>query len=74
MTLAPARRVATSLAAVLATWLLAGLLLAPSARAEEPVRGRAHPPLRLPRIDGEGTLDLHALRGRKVLLIQFASW
>ncbi len=44
--------------------------------------GEVHPDLELPRIDatpgagddGAGTLRLSALRGRKVLLIEFASW
>lgn len=30
--------------------------------------------LELPTIDGERTIRLSALRGRKLLLIQFASW
>lgn len=42
--------------------------------ADEPARGEAHPALRLPTIDGTRSIDLHALRGRKVVLIQFASW
>lgn len=47
---------------------------APGARAEEPTVGKPHPEVRLPTIDGESTVSLDALRGSKVLLIQFASW
>jgi len=36
--------------------------------------GRQIPSIELPRIDGNGTLDLADLRGRKVLLVQFAAW
>jgi len=37
-------------------------------------RGHPLPGLVLPTIDGQGTVDLAGLRGKKVLLIQFASW
>ena len=50
------------------------VLAAPVAHAEDPVVGRPHPEVRLPTIDGESTVSLDALRGSKVLLIQFASW
>ena len=36
--------------------------------------GQPAPPLRLPTVDGQSTLDLQDLRGRPVLLIEFASW
>ena len=36
--------------------------------------GHPLPGLVLPTIDGKATLDLADLRGKKVLLIQFASW
>lgn len=37
--------------------------------------GARIPSLELPRIDGGGeTVDLADLRGRKLLLVQFASW
>lgn len=49
----------------------AALLVLPSA-ADVRV-GEAFPDLRLPTIDG-GTLSLSSLRGRKLLLIEFASW
>lgn len=55
---------------------LAALMHAPlpAATAAEPVVGKAHPPLRLPTIDRAQTIDLRSLVGKKVLLIQFASW
>lgn len=65
------------------TWMLVlGLLLSGSkgAAAEDPepgsapVVGEAYPALRLPTIDGKQTLDLRQLRGKKLLLIEFASW
>jgi hypothetical protein len=37
-------------------------------------RGQPLPGLVLPTIDGQETVDLAGLRGKKVLLIQFASW
>ena len=36
--------------------------------------GQLHPDLELPTIDGGRTLRLSELRGRKLLLIEFASW
>lgn len=36
--------------------------------------GERIPDLELPLIDGSGSFDLAALRGERVLLIQFASW
>lgn len=36
--------------------------------------GRPLPDLRLPTIDGTRTIDLAQLRGKKLLLIEFASW
>ena len=36
--------------------------------------GRRLPAVELPRIDGRGSVDLGTLRGRKLLLIHFASW
>ncbi|MEM9802559.1 MAG: hypothetical protein AAGA20_19690 [Planctomycetota bacterium] len=36
--------------------------------------GQRVPAVELPLIDGSGTLSLADLRGRKLLLIQFASW
>jgi len=42
--------------------------------AEEPVAGQPMPELRLPTIERDKTISLHSLRGKKVLLIEFASW
>ncbi len=50
------------------------LVLALPLHAEEPVIGKLHPDLRLPTIDGKRTIRLSDLRGKKVMLIQFASW
>ncbi len=36
--------------------------------------GEVHPDVRLPNLNGEGSLRLSDLRGQKVLLIEFASW
>lgn len=36
--------------------------------------GSVVPELELPLVDGSGVFDLASLRGKKVLLIQFASW
>ncbi len=36
--------------------------------------GEALPALRLPTIDGERTVDLRELTGKRTLLIEFASW
>ena len=49
-------------------------LMSHVADAEEPVVGKHHPALRLPTIDGTQTIDVRTLAGKKVLLIQFASW
>ena len=47
---------------------------APAAHAGDVDVGDPHPEIRLPTIDGRETVSLDALRGTKVLLIQFASW
>ncbi len=36
--------------------------------------GQPHPDFTLPSIEGHGPISLAQFRGRKVLLIQFASW
>lgn len=54
------------------TLLLLVLLAGGTVRAGESEAAR-DPDLRLPTIDGE-TFDLGSLRGRKVLLVEFASW
>jgi hypothetical protein len=47
-----------------------------SAKAEPyaPIVGQRHPDFTLPRIDNRAPVSLSDLRGKKVLLIQFASW
>lgn len=45
-----------------------------SALAGEPEVGELYPELRLPTIDGSQTISIRGLRGKKVLLIEFASW
>lgn len=64
---------ARALLALVFTTLLA-IPWPPPAHAEEAVVGQPHAEIHLPTIDGEGSLSLHAQRGTKVLLIQFASW
>ncbi|MDJ0523701.1 MAG: hypothetical protein QNJ90_16665 [Planctomycetota bacterium] len=49
-------------------------LAAPAAEAAEPRVGELHPELRLPTLDGTQTISLRSLRGKRVLLLQFASW
>ena len=52
-------------------------LLAASPRpalAKKPRVGERVAALRLPTIDGTQTVDLRDLRGKRVLLIEFASW
>ncbi len=55
-------------------WLAVCCSMIGSAEAEEPVAGKPVPELRLPTIDRDKTIGLHGLRGKKVLLIEFASW
>lgn len=49
---------------------------APSgAQAGDPWQvGQPAPPLRLPTVAGDATVDLASFRGKRVLLIEFASW
>ncbi len=54
--------------------VLLALALPAIAQASPPKEGRMHPDLRLPTIDGKSTITLSELRGKKVLLIEFASW
>ena len=53
-----------------------GLHLAQSTPASETGwrEGHVAPPLRLPTIDGQATVELPALRGKRTLLLEFASW
>lgn len=54
------------------------LTFAPSADASAPTEGRKvgdmHPEIVLPSLDGKKTYALSQFRGKKVLLVQFASW
>lgn len=51
------------------------LATAAGAAAQEPWKvGEPVPELRLPTIDGKETIDLSQLRGKKLVLIEFASW
>lgn len=52
---------------------LAPTVTVPAAAAWTTV-GERIPDLELPLIDGSGSFDLGALRGKRALLIQFASW
>ncbi len=57
--------------------LVGSLLTAGSLGAGEPYApqvGRPHPNFVLPRLDNRRPVSLSEFRGRKVLLIQFASW
>ena len=67
-------KIALRSALLLFVFCLSTSALLPRASAEEPRVGKHHPALRLPTIDGQETIDLRALAGKKVLLIQFASW
>ena len=40
----------------------------------QPVVGQPHPQVKLPRIDTRDAVSLSDFRGKKVLLIHFASW
>jgi len=45
-----------------------------SAASYAPKVGQRHPDFTLPRIDDRAPVSLSDFRGKKVLLIQFASW
>lgn len=54
-----------------------GLIFAAHAGAagyDAPKPGEPHPDFVLPRIDDRAPVKLSSFRGKKVLLIQFASW
>jgi hypothetical protein len=55
-----------------------GMVMGASARAPAasyaPKVGQRHPDFTLPRIGDRAPVSLSDFRGRKVLLIQFASW
>ncbi len=56
--------------------LLVSMLLSSAAAAQGmPYKvGERLPELRLPTIDGKETIDLVQFRGKRILLIEFASW
>ena len=61
----------------LATWICAGVAFWTSAAHAEgyaPQVGRSHPDLVLPSLTDRTPVSLSQFRGRKVLLIHFASW
>ena len=53
---------------------LLGATGAAPAQGTSPAVGEPYPDFTLPRIDTREPVSLSSLRGRKVLLIQFASW
>jgi len=63
------------LALAFVTW---GMILGSTSRASAasyaPKVGEKHPDFTLPRIDNGAPVSLSNFRGKKVLLIQFASW
>lgn len=69
----------SSLTLTAAGSLVLGVLLSMHSNAADEVAigrevGMAFPDFELPTIDGAGTLRLSDLRGKRVLLIEFASW
>ena len=54
--------------------LLAALAASPSEPEVGTALGQRFPDLELPLVDGSGSLRLSDLRGRRMLLIEFASW
>ena len=60
--------------AVVSFAALAGIGGASFVEGAEPQVGTPIPELRLPTIERDKTISLHGLRGKKVLLIEFASW
>ena len=55
--------------------ILLGFLLAAGMAHAKPWKvGEMVPNVRLPTVDGKETVSLYGLRGKKILLIQFASW
>ena len=60
--------------AVAAFGMMLGSTGRASAASYAPKVGEKHPDFTLPRIDGGAPVSLSNFRGKKVLLIQFASW
>ena len=44
------------------------------AAADELRVGEPYPDIRLPTVDGKETLSVSSFRGKKLLLVEFASW
>lgn len=69
------------IAAAFSASLLLGVLPVPGTAPSEGTLpdygtdvGDRHPPIVLPSLDGNRTLSLSQFAGKKVLLVQFASW
>ena len=60
--------------AVAALGMMLGSTGRASAASYAPKVGEKHPDFTLPRIDNGAPVSLSNFRGKKVLLIQFASW
>ena len=60
--------------AVPAAALALGLAPSPAAAQYRPTVGEPHPDITLPEITTGEPVSLASLRGRKVLLVHFASW
>ena len=60
--------------AVAAFGMILGSTGSASAASYAPKVGEKHPDFTLPRIDDGAPVSLSNYRGKKVLLIQFASW
>ena len=65
------RKLALALAAC---GMILGSTTRASAASYAPKVGETHPDFTLPRIDDGAPVSLSNFRGKKVLLIQFASW
>ena len=69
-----------ALLTLVAAWLPASQPQEPEKEpAQEPMQigvevGEVFPDIELPTIDGKSTVRLSELRGKRVLLIEFASW
>ena len=60
--------------ALAACGMILGLTWRASAASYAPKVGEKHPDFTLPRINDGAPVSLSNFRGKKVLLIQFASW
>jgi hypothetical protein len=60
--------------AVVICGMILGSTARDSAASYAPKVGEKHPDFTLPRIDDGAPVSLSNFRGKKVLLIQFASW